>query len=95
MLVAPSDRRVRIEVGYGLEPILPDGRAGEIIRADVLPEFRAGNIPRGIGRGLDHISRIIRGNATATARRDPSPARADSGLCSSSSSCRAWWAWPR
>jgi uncharacterized protein len=57
LLVAPGERSVRIEVGYGLEPVLPDGLAGEIIRADILPEFRAGNLPRGIGRGLNRIHR--------------------------------------
>jgi uncharacterized protein len=49
LLVAVRDRHVHIEVGYGLEPILPDGRAGEIIRTSIVPLFRAGNIPRGIG----------------------------------------------
>jgi uncharacterized membrane protein YgcG len=38
--------------------------AGEIIRTEMLPEFRVGNMPRGIGRGLNRISQIIRGNAT-------------------------------
>ena len=80
LLVAPSDRRVRIEVGYGLEPILPDGLAGEIIRDDILPEFRAGNVPRGIGRGLDRISRLLRGDAPAATRREPSPGRGNPGL---------------
>ena len=65
LLVAPRDRAVRIEVGYGLEPILPDGLAGEIIRTAILPEFRAGNIPRGIGRGLDRIARVIRRDPAA------------------------------
>ena len=60
LLVAVRDRQVRIEVGYGLEPILPDGRAGEIIRTSIVPEFRAGNIPRGIGQGIDRLARIIR-----------------------------------
>lgn len=67
LLVAPTDRVVRIEVGYGLEGELPDGLAGEIIRSEILPEFRAGNIPRGIGRGLDRLARIARGEAAATA----------------------------
>jgi len=67
LLVAPHDRVVRIEVGYGLEGTLPDGLAGEIIRQDILPEFRAGNVPRGIGRGLDRIARIVRGEAAARA----------------------------
>jgi uncharacterized protein len=64
LLVAPRDREVRIEVGYGLEGVLPDGLAGDIIRNDIIPEFRANNFPRGVGRGVDRIARII--------RRDPS-----------------------
>lgn len=68
LLVAPGDRAVRIEVGYGLEPILPDGLAGDIIRAQILSEFRSGNYPRGIGRGLDRIARIVRGDPAAAAR---------------------------
>jgi uncharacterized protein len=68
LLVAPGERAVRIEVGYGLEPILPDGLAGEIIRNEILPEFRAGNIPRGIGRGLNRISQVVRGDPQAASR---------------------------
>ena len=75
LLVAPGERIVRIEVGYGLEPILPDGLAGEIIRTEILPEFRAGNIPRGIGRGLNRISQVVRGDPQAAARAaSPTPA---------------------
>ena len=68
LLVAPTERAVRIEVGYGLEPILPDGVAGEIIRAEILPEFRANNMPRGIGRGLNRIAQIVRRDPEAAAR---------------------------
>jgi uncharacterized protein len=74
LLVAPGDRAVRIEIGYGLEPILPDGLAGEIIRTEILPEFRAGNVPRGIGRGLNRISQIIRGDRQAARTLSPTPA---------------------
>jgi len=74
LLVAPGDRALRIEVGYGLEPILPDGLVGEIIRTEILPEFRAGNVPRGIGRGLNRISQIIRGEPQAARRLSPTPA---------------------
>jgi uncharacterized protein len=72
LMVAPAERRVRIEVGYGLEGSLPDGLAGEIIRTAILPEFQQGNLRRGIGRGLDRISRIVRGDASAvpTTRAD-------------------------
>jgi uncharacterized protein len=68
LLVAPGERTVRIEVGYGLEPILPDGLTGEIIRTEILPEFRAGNLPRGIGRGLNRLAQIVRRDPEASAR---------------------------
>ena len=77
LLVAPTERAVRIEVGYGLEPILPDGRAGEIIRTDILPEFRAGNIPRGISRGLNRIAGIVRGDPEAAASAPSGPTADD------------------
>ena len=67
LLVAPADRAVRIEVGYGVEPILPDGLAGEIIRTEMLPEFKIGNLRRGIGRGVNRISQIIRRDSRAVA----------------------------
>lgn len=60
LLVAPTDRAVRIEVGYGLEGILPDGLAGEIIRNDIIPEFRANNFPGGVTKGIDRIARVVR-----------------------------------
>ena len=76
LLVAPAERRVRIEVGYGLEGSLPDGLAGEIIRTAIVPEFQQGNLRRGIGRGLDLISRIVRGDASAA---PPLPAKQGDG----------------
>ena len=77
LLVAPAERRVRIEVGYGLEGSLPDGLAGEIIRTAIVPEFQQGNIRRGIGRGLDRISRIVRGDAKAAL---PAPVESGSSV---------------
>lgn len=74
LLVAPAERKVRIEVGYGLEGSLPDGLAGEIIRTAILPEFKQGNLRRGIGRGLDRISRVVRGEAVAAAPVPPADA---------------------
>src|SRR5688572_12514443 len=65
LLVAPDDRSVRIEVGYGLEAALPDGLAGDIIRTEIMPEFAAGNLPRGVGRGLDRIARVVRQDPAA------------------------------
>ncbi len=51
LLVSPSDRRVRIEVGYGFEGAIPDGMAGEIIRNDIIPYFKQGDMDQGILRG--------------------------------------------
>lgn len=58
-LIAPNDRKMRIEVGYGLEPILPDAMTGRIQDNDVIPEFRAGNMDAGIVNGTEAIVGII------------------------------------
>jgi uncharacterized protein len=71
VLVAPAEHRMRIEVGYGLEPVLPDGLAGEIIRTDCTPEFKANNYSTGILRGTHHVADIVVANHTLTpAERD-------------------------
>lgn len=54
-LVAPNERRVRIEVGYGLEPILTDALSNAILQDDVLPRFRDGKISDGIIAGADAL----------------------------------------
>lgn len=66
ILVAPADREMRIEVGYGLEPVLPDGLAGEIIRATFLPAFRDGNYPHGIEQGVERVLDVVRRNEVAS-----------------------------
>ena len=59
LLVAPNDRKVRIEVGYGLEPVLTDALSGQIIRERILPAFRDGDLPAGVEAGVDAISEQI------------------------------------
>lgn len=59
LLVAPGERKVRIEVGYGLEKALTDPRAAEIIARDILPRFRAGDLPGGIAAGAAAITRTL------------------------------------
>lgn len=54
-LIAPNDRRMRIEVGYGLEPVLTDAMSGRIIRDTVTPAFKAGDFVDGINAGTDAI----------------------------------------
>lgn len=51
LLIAPSERKMRIEVGYGFEGAIPDGLAGEIIRNDITPYFKQGDMDQGILRG--------------------------------------------
>ena len=59
LLVAPNERKVRIEVGYGLEPVLPDGLAGEIIREQIVPAFKRGDFEGGIRAGTERIAEIV------------------------------------
>ncbi len=54
-LVAPNEQRVRIEVGYGLEPILTDALSNAILQGEVLPRFRDGEISDGIVAGADAL----------------------------------------
>ncbi|MDP3954245.1 MAG: TPM domain-containing protein [bacterium] len=54
-LIAPNDRDVRIEVGYGLEPDLTDGASGNILDQFVVPYFRDNNMAGGVVAGVDGI----------------------------------------
>lgn len=55
LIVAPKDRKVRIEVGYGLEPVLTDAYSSAIINSAIVPRFKAGDYPGGINAGADAI----------------------------------------
>jgi uncharacterized protein len=57
LLWSTGDRRVRVEVGYGLEGVLPDGKVGAILDAHVLPKFRSGEFDEGLLAGVDAILR--------------------------------------
>jgi uncharacterized protein len=54
-IVAPSEHKVRIEVGYGLEPILTDALSSVILQTQVLPRFRAGDVQGGVVAGTGAI----------------------------------------
>ncbi len=58
-LIAKNDRKMRIEVGYGLEKKLTDADASLIIRLDVAPEFRNGNFAVGIEKGVDQMLKLL------------------------------------
>jgi uncharacterized protein len=61
-LIAPSERKVRIEVGYGLEGTINDGKAGRILDESVIPYFKAGDYNQGILSGSQHIAAAITGD---------------------------------
>ena len=56
LIVAPTERKVRIEVGYGLEPVLTDAFSSVIVNRAILPAFKAGDMPRGIRDGANAIA---------------------------------------
>ena len=67
LIVAPHDRKVRLEVGYGLEPVLTDAMSNHIIQTEILPAFRNGGYARGIDAGVEAVG--------AQLRLDPEAAR--------------------
>lgn len=59
LIVAPNERKLRIEVGYGLEGVLTDALSGRIIRNTIVPHFKQGDYPGGIAAGTDELVRIL------------------------------------
>lgn len=77
LLVAPNERKVRIEVGYGLEGVLPDAVASTIVQTAIIPAFRSGDFAAGIDKGADAIIEILNldpAEAEARARQAQEPA---------------------
>jgi uncharacterized protein len=60
LLIAKNDRKIRIEVGYGMEPIINDALAGRIIRNQITPRFKQGDFAGGINAGADAIIEQLR-----------------------------------
>ncbi|MSQ60689.1 MAG: YgcG family protein, partial [Betaproteobacteria bacterium] len=63
LIVAKEDRRLRIEVGYGLEGVLNDATSKRIIDEAIVPRFRADDFAGGIQAGVDRMLRVIEGEA--------------------------------
>ena len=59
LLVAKDDRRLRIEVGYGLEGAIPDAIAKRIISETITPRFKAGDFYGGVSAGVDHLIQLV------------------------------------
>lgn len=71
LLVAMKERKIRIEVGYGVEGALTDARSAQIIRGEIVPRFRAGDAPGGVAAGVDAILKTIEGTYQSTEKVAP------------------------
>lgn len=72
-IIAKDDRKLRLEVGYGLEGVIPDAIAKRIIAETVTPYFKAGDFAGGIDAGVSQLIKLIDGEALP----EPSPQSTD------------------
>jgi uncharacterized protein len=81
LIIAPTERKVRIEVGYGLEPVLTDALSSTIIQSAIIPKFRAGDPAGGIAAGVDAIiAQLTLDPATARQRAADAANAPESGI---------------
>jgi len=73
LIVAKDDRTLRLEVGYGLEGVIPDAIAKRVIAEAITPYFKAGDFHGGIDAGLQQVMRLIEGEQL------PAPSASDRG----------------
>jgi uncharacterized protein len=77
LLVAIKERKVRIEVGYGLEGVLTDIRSAQIIRNEIVPRFRGGDLSGGVMEGITAILKTMDGTYQAS---ESTPSRQDGAV---------------
>lgn len=77
LLVALNERKIRIEVGYGLEESLTDTKCGLIIRNVIIPEFRNGDYSNGIAKGVRNMAGIAGNNAELISKKVSNPEHSD------------------
>jgi uncharacterized protein len=79
LLIAKNDRKLRIEVGYGLEGKLTDLTSGRIIQQVIVPQFRAGNFDQGVINGVNAMMEAVKGEFEAPANQTRPPGKVASG----------------
>ncbi|MBI4312507.1 MAG: TPM domain-containing protein [Chloroflexi bacterium] len=82
LLVAQEERDIRIEVGYGLEPYITDGKAGRILDQEILPDLRDNNYALGLLKGVRAIEEAIQASdyqPGAVRPRDSNPRNSSPG----------------
>lgn len=80
IVVAPNDRRMRIEVGYGLEGVVTDIMAGRIIRDIMTPKFKKGDFNGGITDGTNAVIKLLEGGEVQQISSTKSDADDESGF---------------
>lgn len=70
LLVAPNERELRIEVGYGLEGVVPDITAGQIIDDIITPAFKLGDYDGGVTAGVQVLERVAEGEVFISPTKD-------------------------
>ncbi len=95
VLVAKDDRRVRIEVGYGLEGAVPDALAKRIVAEQITPHFRDADYAGGLNAGVDALTKLIDGEplpppAAQAARRSGDRGNGGNNFGRSSGCCSFW-----
>src|SRR5277367_2543629 len=80
LLVAPTEHKVRIEVGYGLEGTLTDALSSVIISSAIVPRFKANDYSGGIERGVDGIISVLSGDSAEWQRKVDVRAEGDDPL---------------
>ena len=79
-VIAKDDRKMRIEVGYGLEGVLTDVTSRRIIAENVAPLFRQNKFGAGIDAGVDRIIAVVGSGAPLPAQQRPAPSRRTQGF---------------
>jgi uncharacterized protein len=90
VVVVPQDRRMRIEVGYGLEGTLTDAQAARIIRDRMTPAFKAGDYDRGVAEGVAAIVTVVGGGTLPDAPSTGSSGTTSSGFASIDQDLPPW-----
>ncbi len=80
IVVVPNDRRMRIEVGYGLEATLTDALAGRIIQIVMTPRFKNGDYDGGIADGVKAVINVLEGDEMAEIESKTSVSEESAGL---------------
>ena len=90
LLVAPNDRKVRIEVGYGLEPLLTDAYSSVIINSQIVPRFKAGDFAGGINAGADAVMAQLKLTPEEAAQRLAAAEKSDESVGASFGTIIFW-----